>query len=109
MTQLLTQPVRPGLLTLRMMLGAGIASIPIILFLLDTEGDNQQWGMLWILRPLIIVSFAGAAGAAFYHFMSPLRSRPGTGKIVVTILCAIVYMVGVFLGISLGLDGTYWD
>lgn len=92
----------------RMLIGAGIALVFIAIFLYGTT-QNPEWSPYWILRPFIIVPLAGAFGGAFYHFMGIPRSRGGWVKALAILFSFIGYVVIVWLGIVLGLDGTLWD
>ncbi|HTF27465.1 MAG TPA: hypothetical protein VK625_01405, partial [Flavitalea sp.] len=70
---------------------------------------DPDWGKLWIIKPLIVVPLAGALGAVFYYFMDNLRYQGGGRKISAEILSLIVYVIVLWLGVVLGLDGTWWD
>jgi hypothetical protein len=89
--------------------GAGFALILISLFMYGADEPNPEWGKLWMIKPLIIVPLAGATGGAFYYFMNVLSSRGGLNKTVAIILSLFVYIVGLWLGTVLGLNGTYWN
>lgn len=105
-----TQPIDRASLIKRMLLGAGIALVVILLFVLPASmNPNPAWPKLWIIRPLIITPLAGAAGGAFYYFMEYLRSQRGWSKILTIVLSVIVYLIGLWMGTILGLDGTMWD
>lgn len=62
-----------------------------------------------MLKPLIIVPLAGAIGGALYYFMETLRYQGSWGKIVVTIVSVIGYIIILWLGTVLGLNGTLWN
>jgi hypothetical protein len=104
-----TQPIHPASLGKRMLQGAAIALILIIVFLLQAGEPNPDWPKLWMIRPLIIVPLAGAMGGVFYYFMDHLRYQGGWRKILANILSLVVYIIGLWLGTVLGLDGTMWD
>jgi hypothetical protein len=61
-----------------------------------------------MLKPLIIVPAAGACGGLFYHLMDFLRRKGGWKKIAANLLSLVVFVVGLWLGAVLGLDGTLW-
>ena len=103
-----TQSNRPVSLTKSMLIGAAIGFIVISFFVFGVDRPHPEWGKLWMIKPLIITPFAGAVGGAFYYFMDYQRSR-GFNKIVAVILSLIVFVVGLWLGIVLGLNGTMWD
>ena len=103
------QLVHPASLGKRMLQGAGIALILIIVFLLGAGEPNPDWPKLWMLKPLIIVPLAGAMGGVFYYFMDHLRYQGGWRRTLAIILSLIGYVIVLWLGTVLGLDGTWWD
>lgn len=98
----------PSLLK-RMFIGAGIALVPISLLLISVDAANPAWGPYWMIRPLIVVPMAGAAGGAFFHLMSPFRYQGGWKKITAVFICFIVFIFCLWIGTVLGLDGTLWN
>src|SRR3954470_5741677 len=105
-TNLRTQPDYSASLGKRMLLGAMIALILIVIFLLQVREANPAWGNLRMIKPLIIVPLAGAAGGVFYYLMDHLRYKRGWKKAVAIILSLIGYIVVLWIGTVLGLDGT---
>ncbi|HEX8278778.1 MAG TPA: hypothetical protein VF540_08785 [Segetibacter sp.] len=93
----------------RILAGAAIGFLLISLFLLSAGKPDPEWPSLWMIRPLIIVPLAGATGGLCNYFIVHFHKRAGLNKIVATILSAIVFIVGLWLGIVLGLDGTMWN
>ncbi|NEU09332.1 potassium transporter KefB [Flavihumibacter sp. R14] len=93
----------------RMLQGAGIALIIITAFLLSAGEANPAWPTLWIIKPLIIVPLAGALGGLFYYNMDPLRHQGGWRTVLAIVLSVMVYLVVLWLGVVLGLNGTMWD
>ncbi len=90
------------------LIGAGIALLVISFFVFGVDDPNPEWGSYWMIRPLIITPLAGAVGGAFYAFMD-YQSARGFNKTLAVILGIVVYIIGLWLGIVLGLDGTMWD
>lgn len=107
--ELQTQPIHAASLGKRMLQGAGIALILILLFLLGAGEPNPDWGKLWMVKPLLVVPLAGALGGGFYYFMDNLRYQGGWKKVLAILLSLIVYVIVLWLGTVLGLDGTWWD
>lgn len=93
----------------RMAVGAGIGLLLISLFLLSAGEPKPEWGKLWMIRPLIIVPLAGAMGGLCNYFIVHFHNWAGVNKTIAMILSVIVFIVGLWLGIVLGLDGTMWD
>jgi hypothetical protein len=93
----------------RMLHGAAIALILIGGFLLSAGEADPAWPKLWIMKPLIIVPLAGALGGLFYYNLDPLRHQGGWRTVLAFILSLIVYLIVLWLGVVLGLNGTMWD
>jgi len=92
-----------------MLTGAIIGLMLIGFFLYNADAPDPEWPRFWIIRPLLLVPFAGAMGGLFYTFMEPWRNKNGWIKAAAYFLCLIVVLIGLFMGTVLGLDGTYWD
>jgi hypothetical protein len=107
--ELTNVPIHSASLAKRMLQGAGIALILIGMFLLSVDEPDPSWPRLWMMKPLTIVPLAGALGGVFYYFMDNLRYQGGWKKTLAIILSLIGYIVVLWLGTVLGLDGTLWD
>ncbi|WP_207435369.1 potassium transporter KefB [Sabulibacter ruber] len=95
-------PVKP------VVVGAVIALLVALFFVVGADAPSPAWGKYWMVRPLIIIPLAGAAGGAFYAFMM-YQSARGFNRVLAVLLGIGVYLVGLWLGVVLGLDGTMWD
>lgn len=93
----------------RMLVGAGIGLLLISLFLFSVDEPDPAWGKLWMVRPLIIVPLAGAMGGLCNYFILHFHNQAGVNKTIAIILSVIVFIVGLWLGTILGLDGTLWN
>ncbi len=102
-------PVNPAAFVKPMLIGAGIALALIALFLSGVDDPNPAWPEFWMVRPLIIVPLAGAAGGAFFAFMRPLREKGGWMTAFAYVLCIVVFIIGLWMVSVLGLDGTLWN
>ena len=108
-THLTSQPTHPVSIGKRMLQGAAIALLLITIFLFGAGEPDPGWSKLWIITPLLIVPLAGAMGGVFYYIMDYLRHQGGWKKALAIIMSLIVYIVGLWLGTVLGLDGTLWN
>lgn len=90
-------------------IGALIAFTLIALFLLPIQNPNPEWGKFWLVKPFILVSLAGATGGAVYFFIGKLSAQQGWPKIVATIISILIYLIGIWMGTVIGLDGTLWN
>ncbi len=94
----------------RAVTGAVIAYILITVFLfVPGVTTNPGWPKFWMIQPLIIVPLAGAGGGIIYHFMHILFDPKGWKSIAVELICLVVYVIGLWIGTVLGLNGTLWD
>jgi hypothetical protein len=92
-----------------MLLGAGIALLLIIVFLSGVDDPNPAWPKFWMARPLIVVPLAGATGGAIWALLRPMRQKGGWIKVAAYLLGIVVFIVGLWMGAVLGLDGTLWN
>lgn len=109
LNNLKTHPVNPFPLGKRMLTGAVIALVLIIIFLVNAGEPGPGWAKLWYIRPLIVVPLSGALGGAFYYFMDHMRYQGGSRKIMANILSLAVYIIVFWAGMVTGLNGTWWD
>lgn len=104
-----TQPIQPASLGNRMLVGAGIALLIILAFVLGVNEPRPEWGKFWMLRPLIITPLAGSMGGAFFYSMNRLLPLSGWKKVLAVVVSILGYLFALWIGIILGLDGTLWD
>ena len=104
-----SQSMHPATLTTPMLIGAGLALLLILLFLSGVNNPDPAWGSMWKLKPIIMVPIAGAIGGGFYYCMGLLSFNSGLNKSVAVIVGLIGYVVVLWLGTVLGLNGTLWN
>lgn len=94
----------------RLLIGAGIA-LTLILFFLITAGEPKpEWGKFWRMKPLIIVPLAGAFGGGLFHYIQQFIGGQKTWtRIAAFLIGVIAFIVTLWIGTVLGLNGTYWD
>ncbi|MBA4849588.1 potassium transporter KefB [Emticicia sp. BO119] len=106
---LTSQSFITALLIKRVLIGAAIGLAVILFFVLRVSPNHPDWGQYWLVQPLVVTPLAGAAAGLCNHFLDFLRKEGGTQKIVANILAVLIYMVGLWMGIVLGLHGTMWN
>jgi hypothetical protein len=93
----------------RMLIGAIIGLVVISYFLILSHGGDPAWGKYWMIRPLIVTPFAGAMGGLCNYVIIRYHQHYRIPKILAYIATALVFIVGLWMGIILGLDGTMWN
>ena len=96
-------------LMLRMLLGAVIGFIVISFFVFRVDEPNPDWGNNWRIRPLIITPLAGAFGVLSFYLKDFIRPKTDMARIFVFILSLLGFIIALWMGIVLGLDGTMWN
>lgn len=92
-----------------MLIGAGIGLLVISYFLVRSGGGAPEWGRFWMIQPLVVCPFAGAMGGLCNYFIVHYRWVVGLNRIVAIALSTLVFIVGIWMGIVLGLNGTMWN
>ncbi len=96
-------------LIVRMAIGAAIGALIISYIVFGVLHPPVEWGEYWRVRPLIIVPFAGAMAGLCNFLLIHYHTRFGIRKTVAMILSVVIAVIGLWLGIVLGLDGTLWN
>ena len=96
-------------LTKYMIFGAIVGLAVISLFVFGADNPKPEWGSYWRVRPLIITPLSGAAGGAVLYFMNNFWAQRGWAKAVTFAASIVIAVIGLWIGIVLGLDGTMWD
>jgi hypothetical protein len=101
------QPINASALKKCMLIGGAIGLALISLFVFGVK-TNTAWGQLWRIKPLIITPLAGAAGGAFFYFISNINLQ-GYKKVIAIAIGVIGALIALWMGVVLGLNGTLWD
>ena len=104
-----TKPFFNKALVTRVLIGAAIGLVLITIFLSGVDNPKREWPKYWMIRPFVVVTFAGGVGGLFYHLMEKLRRRGNWQMIVANIISLIVFIFGLWIGSVLGMAGTLWD
>jgi len=93
----------------RMLTGAGIGLL-LVSFFVITAGEGQpSWGAYWRLKPLLLTPLLASIVAACYHATGPLRDIAGWQGRLFTVLSIIGYVLGLWIALILGLNGSLWN
>ncbi|ULQ57764.1 hypothetical protein KJS94_06075 [Flavihumibacter rivuli] len=109
MLQQLLTSLHPATLLRYAIIGAAIGMAVISFFVLGVDHPNPEWPRYWMARPLIITPLAGALGGFFYGALESFRQQGGVIKIMAITVGLLVFLIVLWLGVVLGLDGTMWN
>ncbi|SDQ12503.1 hypothetical protein SAMN05421664_0620 [Chryseobacterium soldanellicola] len=105
----MTHTINITALIKRVLFGAAIALIIISLFVFGVDHPKPEWGKFWKIRPLIITPLAGAFGGFLLFLPELIQFQSKWKKIGAVIVSILAFVVTLWIGIVLGLDGTLWD
>ncbi len=89
-----------------MLLGAVVGLVAFFFF---SRGEGKpEWGSLWKIRPLVVLLLSGAFWGVCFNYLVRQKFFPlsNTATIILGILGLIL---GMWMGIVVGFDGTMWD
>ena len=93
----------------KMILGALIGLAVISFFVLGTDHPKPEWGKFWMIRPLIITPLAGVLGGIILYTPELLSLQSRWKKAIFFIGSILGFVIVLWIGIVLGLDGTLWN
>jgi hypothetical protein len=96
-------------LTKRMLIGAAIGLAVISFFVFGVDQPNPAWGQYWMIKPLILTPLVGAMCGLSNYIIMTYYNIIGLNRIVAMIISGVVFLVGIWIGIVLGLNGTMWN
>lgn len=105
----IARPIPWNSVVKRMLIGAGIGFFVISFFVFGVDQPHPDWPSNWRIRPLIITPIAAAFGAAFSAALDDLRQQGGWKSFAAIVISLFVFMIALWMGTVLGLDGTMWD
>ena len=89
----------------RMLIGGGIALAVIAVFVFGAGKGKPEWGNYWMVKPLLLTPLIGAMGGAYTYVIN----RFGLNRAITIVLSIIGFIMILWVGIVLGLNGTMWD
>lgn len=92
-----------------LVVGTTLALLLISIFLAGVKHPNPNWPAYWMVRPLVLVPVAGALGGGFFYMVRQWGQHETWKKVVATLIGVLGYLVAVWMGTIVGLDGTLWN
>ena len=94
---------------LPMIIGGAIGLILVSMFVFSVNEPRPEWGTLWKIKPLIVTPLIGAMGGLFYFLVNYQGAKWGFNKYLTRVLGIIGFIVALWMGFVLGLNGTLWN
>jgi hypothetical protein len=91
------------------LLGAATGLAFIGIFLIGVGEADPSWPRWWRIRPLVAMPLAGAVGGAVFAMLDPLRQRGSGMRWVANGAGLLLFLIFLWIGTVLGLDGTMWN
>ena len=89
--------------------GAAIGLVIISAFVFSVSQPKPEWGSMWMIKPLILTPLLAALGGFLFYLVDRLFLRNGWSKFFALVLGVLVFIVMLWLGTVLGLNGTLWN
>ena len=80
-----------------------------LLFVFGATGEQPQWGPHWWIRPIVIIPLAGWCSGFVFQLLYQKSKSSGKYQVIAVVLGVLLWLIGLWMGMVLGLDGTYWD
>ena len=101
--------LKPKTIILNAITGYIIGLGVISLFISGIDNPKPEWGTYWMLRPLIITPLASACGALALLLPDFLKLITPWKRLLALFAGLVLFMIALWIGIVLGLDGTMWN
>ena len=101
--------IDPRKLLLCMAIGGLIGLGIISMFVFGVDRVNPAWGNTWRIRPLVVTPLVAALGGSVFYLTPLLKPKDTFIKAVLYIFSGFAFLVALWAGIILGLDGTLWN
>lgn len=103
------RPINWSRVRVRIFAGAVIGLAVSLFFVLGADHPSPDWPALWQVKPLVIIPLAGACGGGVAAYLDHETHGKSWQRIAAMVLSLVVFLVGLWLGVVLGLNGTMWD
>ncbi len=81
----------------------------IALFISGVDQPNPEWGRFWMLRPLIVTPVVSGIGGIALLLPDILGLKTPWKRILGIFGGLLLFIIALWMGIILGLDGTLWN
>ncbi len=96
-------------LLLKMLLGAATGLIIISLFVFTVDHPNPAWGKYWMVQPLVVTPLTAAFASLVFYLPEFLQFNSTWKNTLVRLTSILLFIIMLYMGIILGLNGTLWN
>jgi hypothetical protein len=96
-------------LLLRMFLGWCIGLIIILIFIFDVNEPHPDWGDQWFVKPVLLTPAVTGFGILSFYLIRIVHPTTNVGRALTYLLSSLLFLVSIWLGIVIGLNGTLWN
>ncbi|MGJ5641130.1 potassium transporter KefB [Formosa sp. S-31] len=89
--------------------GGVTGAIIITAFVFSVDTPKPEWPVLWRIKPLLLTPFVAACGGLAVYAIQTYSKLKNWNAILSGILSLVVFIITLWFGIVLGLNGTLWD
>lgn len=101
--------IRPKSIASHILAGWAIGLVLITLLVLSADDPDPAWGPWWLVRPLVITPMASSLGMLAFFLRPLINPKTNFSRFIVFLASLIIYLVALWMGFVLGLDGTMWN
>lgn len=103
------QNITPRSLGTRMLTGA-LAGLGIIcFFVFSVDHPNPEWPQYWRVKPLLVTPLAGAIGILSFYLKPIVAPKNLLLNVLVISASVLAFVIVLWMGVVLGLNGTLWN
>lgn len=93
----------------RMAFGALIGFVAISLLVFGVDDPDPSWPANWKVKPLVVTPLVTAFGMLSFYLKDIVGVKGDWPKIFLFFASAILFLISLWLGTVLGLNGTLWN
>ena len=107
--QLFSANIKVKAMLVRMLFGAFIGFVIISVFVFGVDNPNPHWPANWRIKPLIVTPVVAAFGMLSFYLSEIIGVKGDWPKVVLFFISAVLFLIALWLGTVLGLNGTMWN
>jgi hypothetical protein len=91
------------------MLSGSLIGLLVISAFIFPASAKPEWGKFWFVKPLVLTPLVTAIGSLSFYLAWSFWSGSKSKNAFLLLASTAAFLVALWLGIVLGLNGTLWD